>query len=63
LWASKHTWDEFGNPVEVADKPKEFVAEVQVSKKGRKDGNGEGEGEAEGKTFFWPKVIPSEKKE
>ncbi|KAI5815427.1 hypothetical protein BZA77DRAFT_75417 [Pyronema omphalodes] len=59
LWASKHTWDEFGNPVEVADKPTEFIAEVQVIKKIKKDGNTE-EMETEGKTFFWPKVIPGE---
>lgn len=43
LWASKHDWDEFGNPVD-ASVPQEYVAEVQ--------GNAE-----TGKTFLWPKIV------
>jgi len=43
LWAAKHDWDEFGNPVDAPDEPREFVAEVQ--------------GDIEsGKTFLWPKI-------
>jgi hypothetical protein len=44
LWASKHDWDEFGNPVDAfTARPKEFIAEIQ--------GN-----TSLGKTFFWPKL-------
>ncbi|KAI5846936.1 hypothetical protein BZA05DRAFT_405911 [Tricharina praecox] len=43
LWAAKHDWDVFGNPVDAPTEPGEFVAEVQ--------------GDAEsGKTFLWPKI-------
>lgn len=43
LWAAKHNWDEFGNPVDAPTEPREYVAEVQ--------GNAESE-----KTFLWPKI-------
>jgi hypothetical protein len=45
LWASKHDWDEFGNPVDApSTEPQEYVAEVQ--------------GDPEkGKTFLWPKIV------
>ena len=44
LWAAKHDWDEFGNPIDAVIEPRQYVAEVQ--------------GTAEtGKTFLWPKVV------
>ncbi|KAF8544285.1 hypothetical protein BDD12DRAFT_873193 [Trichophaea hybrida] len=43
LWAAKHDWDEFGNPVDAPTEPREYLAEVQ--------GNAES-----GKTFLWPKI-------
>lgn len=48
LWASKHDWDEFGNPIDAVTEPRQYVAEVQ--------------GTAEsGKTFLWPKVVDEQK--
>ena len=44
LWASKHDWDEYGNPVEASDaKQQQYIAEVQG-------------GVERGKTFLWPKI-------
>jgi hypothetical protein len=44
LWASKHDWDEYGNPVESSDaKQQQYIAEVQGSVE-------------RGKTFLWPKI-------
>ena len=43
LWAAKHDWDQFGNPIDAPAEPSQYVAEVQ------------GDPET-GKTFLWPKI-------